>query len=143
MIPRMALSLPDHFAIFDSDETNLPCCFCDVRGVADPDDLAKWAEHLATVHGYRVASDEPRAGGSPRTIRLTLASWSPRAKFQPNQRVTVGENARGDYREQRGTVVGWHARDSEYCVRFDQEPVIGWLASDWLEAFVKTPQPTK
>ena len=129
----MVIKLPDIFDIGSDAETNRPCEFCRIEDVADPDDLNKWADHLRTVHGYRFETDKP---GRPRKVRLALTGWSSRAKFQPNDRVTVNDKAPSDHQQRRGTVVGWLAKSSEYCVRFDEEPVIGWLNSDWLRTFV-------
>ncbi|HEV8318737.1 MAG TPA: hypothetical protein VGQ10_15080 [Vicinamibacterales bacterium] len=40
------------------------------------------------------------------------------------------------YAGRRGTVSGWNAAASEYAVAFE-EPILGWVASNTLEPFVK------
>lgn len=134
----MAIRLPDRVEISSAASPNEPCEFCHQPGCADPDDLDSWAQHLVSVHGYQIETDSGVPNAWDRTIALTLVGWSPRAKFRPNTRVTVNDHAPGDYQERRGTVVGWLPDSSEYCVRFDEDPIVGWLASDSLEQFVRT-----
>ena len=137
----MAIHLPEVVEITDQDQ-HRPYQFCDDRLAADPDEMDRWAEHLVSRHGYRVVADQDHDSDRrsvSRLIRLELAGWSPQAKFQPNTRVNVLKKhlmhpmgCAG----RRGTVVGWHARASEYCVAFDEEPVFGWLASSVLERYM-------
>jgi hypothetical protein len=138
----MAIHLPDDIKITDWDE-HRTCPFCVIdRAETDPDDMDRWAAHLTTHHGYRVVDDRPRPVDekAPRTIRLQLAGWSSKAKFQPNVRVdvkTIRMMRPMGYAGRRGTIVGWNAGASEYAVAFDEEPILGWLPSSTLEPFVK------
>ena len=135
----MARSLEPDLTITDWESPGL-CELCGSPG-RDPDNMDRWAEHLTTLHGYRVVEDQPRPvdGSQPRTMRLQLVGWSKKAKFQHNQRVNVKAESRPrDYAGRRGTVVGWYALASEYAVTFDERPICGWLSSRTLEAFTPT-----
>jgi hypothetical protein len=134
----MAMSLEPTVLLSDHDELG-PCPLCGSQE-RNPDDMSKWAAHLTELHGYSVVEDTPRPpdGSKPRTIRLELTGWSTKAKFRPNQRVNVKADSRPrDYAGRRGTVVGWHPGTSEYVVRFDEDPVYGFLSSHTLEAYVR------
>ena len=132
----MARSLEPELTITDWDKPG-PCELCG-SPKRDPDNMDRWAEHLTTLHGYRVVEDRPRPvdGSQPRTIYLQLVGWSEKAKFQHNQRVNVKAESRPrDYAGRRGTVVGWNAPTSAYAVTFDEPPIYGWLSSRTLEAY--------
>jgi hypothetical protein len=129
----MAISLPDSYAITSADETERLCEFCLQPGVIDPDELDRSAEHLVSVHGYALEMDDHGNDRPYRTLRFRLVDWSARAKFRPNERVDVNGKAPTDYGGRRGTVVGWHSDTSDYVVRFDEEPVSGFLRSDCLQ----------
>ncbi len=97
----MARSLEPDLTITDWESPGL-CELCGSPG-RDPDNMDRWAEHLTTLHGYRVVEDQPRPvdGSQPRTMRLQLVGWSKTAKFQHNQRVNVKAESRP------GNYAGW------------------------------------
>lgn len=73
----------------------------------DPDDMDKWAQHLAAWHGYGVSRTGRTLVGQPRIIVLEQLGWSDKAKFYVNQRVNVKADSKPrDYTGRRGTVVG-------------------------------------
>jgi hypothetical protein len=131
----VAIRLPLTLEISSSDE-HVPCQFC-LHSAADPDDLESWAAHLAQWHGYAISSNVAKTEQTPRLIQLTLIGWNQtRAKFAPNQRVTVKDEPRPhDYDGRRGIVVGWDAKTSQYAVAFSEAPTIGVFSSNKLIAF--------
>ena len=133
----MAIRLPETLEISDAADTSTPCEFCGMPE-AHPDDLDGWADHLGNVHGYKVVVDGRRLPNARRShvIKLALVGWFSQAKFQPNDPVTVNDKAPSDYRGRRGTVVGFLIGRSTYAASFDEEPVLGWLHSEWLDSSV-------
>ena len=138
----MAIHLPDTLEVTDHDEHH-DCPFCGDPAAADPDDMDRWASHLAERHGFRVLKDARREGDRPRVITLEQVGWDTRAKLHANQRVTVKDDSRPrDYAGRRGTIVGWWPESSEYAVTFDESPVVGVLSSANLDPWgpVNKPQ---
>jgi hypothetical protein len=122
----MAIRLPATFNITSSDE-HLPCRFCNLSAVADPDDLERWAGHLLQWHGYAIAAVLGKTDTTPRTIQLSLTGWpTTRAKFAANQRIVVKpESHPTDYAGLPGIVIGWDPKTSQYAIAIDQYPFIG------------------
>src|SRR4051812_45438956 len=113
----MARSLEPTITITISDHDELGACEWCGSPDRDPDDMDKWARHLAAWHGYRVVEDRPRPvdASQPRTVVLERVGWSDKAKFYVNQRVNVKADSKPrDYAGRRGTVVGWNPATSEY-----------------------------